>query len=89
MLILRALLSFTIKILSIGAGRSEQTVETQIRLLQMEQSDQGLHCLQFDQHFWVHYSTVKPNCLNFRTIIFIILDVSIFLIFMVRQCQIS
>ena len=34
----------TVKILSIGASRSEQTVQTQ------EQSDQGLHCLQAYLH---------------------------------------
>ena len=28
--------------------RSEQTVQTLIRLLQKEQSDQGLHCLPFN-----------------------------------------
>ena len=31
--------------------RSEQTVQTQIRLLLEEQSDQGLHCLPFRLHF--------------------------------------
>ena len=30
--------------------RSGQTVQTQIRLLLEEQSDQGLHCLQFHLH---------------------------------------
>ena len=37
-------------ILSFWTDRSEQTVQTQIRLLLVEQSDQGLHCLQF----WLH-----------------------------------
>ena len=40
----------TIIILNIGTDRSEQTVETQIRLLLMEQSDQGLLCLLFCLH---------------------------------------
>ena len=31
-----------------GTFRSEQTVQTQIRLLQKEQSDQDLHCFAFD-----------------------------------------
>ena len=35
----------TVIILNIGTDRSEQTVQTQIRLLLMEQSDQGLLCL--------------------------------------------
>ena len=34
-------------ILSFQTDRSGQTVQTQIRLLLEEQSDQGLHCLQF------------------------------------------
>ena len=37
----------TVIILNIGTDRSEQTVQTKIRLLLMEQSDQGLLCLLF------------------------------------------
>ena len=40
----------TIMFLSFRADRSGQTVQTQIRLLLEEQSDQGLHCLQFPLH---------------------------------------
>ena len=40
----------TVMILSFRTDRSEQTVQTQIRLLLEEQSDQGLHCLQFRLH---------------------------------------
>ena len=40
----------TVIILNIGTDRSEQTVQTQIRLLLMEQSDQGLLCLLFCLH---------------------------------------
>ena len=40
----------TVLILNIGTDRSEQTVQTQIRLLLMEQSDQGLLCLLFCLH---------------------------------------
>ena len=40
----------TVIILNIGMDRSEQTVQTQIRLLLMEQSDQGLLCLLFCLH---------------------------------------
>ena len=43
-------LAYTIIILNIGTDRSEQTVQTQIRLLLMEQSDQGLLCLLFCLH---------------------------------------
>ena len=37
----------TVIILNIGTDRSEQTVQTQIRLLLKEQSDQCLLCLLF------------------------------------------
>ena len=40
----------TVIILNIGTDKSEQTVQTQIRLLLMEQSDQGLLCLLFCLH---------------------------------------
>ena len=37
----------TVMILSVQTARPGQTVQTQIR---QEQSDQGLHCLQFHLH---------------------------------------
>ena len=37
-------------ILCIGTDRSQQTVQTKIRLLLKKQSDQGLCCLPFHQH---------------------------------------
>ena len=37
-------------ILNFWTDRSGQTVQTQIRLLLEEQSDQGLHCLLFHLH---------------------------------------
>ena len=37
----------TVMVLNFRTDRSGQTVQTQIRLLLEEQSDQGLHCLQF------------------------------------------
>ena len=40
----------TVMILSFRTDRFGQTVQTQIRLLLEEQSDQGLHCLQFRLH---------------------------------------
>ena len=40
----------TVMILSFRTDRSEQTVQTQIRLLLEEQSDLGLHCLPFHLH---------------------------------------
>ena len=45
---------FTVQILCIGTDRSQQTVQTKIRLLLKKQSDQGLRCLPFHQHFWMH-----------------------------------
>ena len=36
--------------LCFGTDRPEHTVQTQIRLLLNEQSDQGLHCLPFYLH---------------------------------------
>ena len=40
----------TVQILCIGTDRSQQTVQTKIRLLLKKQSDQGLRCLPFHQH---------------------------------------
>ena len=40
----------TVQILCIGTDRSQQTVQTKIRLLMKKQSDQGLCCLPFQQH---------------------------------------
>ena len=44
----------TVKVLSIGTDKSEQTVQTQNTLLlgSLEQSDQGLHCLLFHPHLF-------------------------------------
>ena len=41
---------YTVQILCNGTDRSQQTVQTKIRLLLKKQSDQGLHCLPFHQH---------------------------------------
>ena len=41
---------FTVMILSFRTDMPRQTVQTQIRLLPEEQSDQGLHCLRFRLH---------------------------------------
>ena len=50
--------------LSFWTDRSGQTVQNQIRLLQEEQSDQGLHCLLFHLH---HFDKIPFRiCLNFR-----------------------
>ena len=40
----------TVMILSFRTDMPGQTVQTQIRLLLEEQSDQGLHCLPFRLH---------------------------------------
>ena len=62
-------ISFTVKFPSIRMDRCEQTVQTQIRLLLMEQSDQGLHCLLFHPHlFECILASVKPYRSTFTTI---------------------
>ena len=42
----------TVIILSFQTDRAGQTVQTQIRMLLEEQSDQGLHCLLFHSHLF-------------------------------------
>ena len=43
---------FTVMISSFWTDRFGQPVQTQIRLLLEEQSDQGLHCLLFPLHLF-------------------------------------
>ena len=45
----RYLMYGTLQILCVGTDRSQQTMQTKIRLLQ-KQSDQGLRCFPFHQH---------------------------------------
>ena len=45
-----SLKALAVMILSFRTDRPGQTVQTQIRLLLEEQSDQGLHCLPFHLH---------------------------------------
>ena len=54
----------TVMILSFWTDRSGQTVQTQIRLLLEEQSDQGLHCLPFCLHLLDILLYGKPACSN-------------------------
>ena len=71
-------------ILSFRTDRSGQTVQTQIRLLLEEQSDQGLHCLQFCPHLLDELLYGKSSLSNLRGILQqIFLGVRIFRIFMV------
>ena len=49
-IIVRLKIPSTVQILCIGTDRSQQTVQTKIRLLLKKQSDQGLRCLPFHQH---------------------------------------
>ena len=66
-------------ILSFWTVMPGQTLQTQIRLLQEEQSDQGLHCLPFRLHrLDSHYSTVESHSSNFRLITTNFLGVRIF-----------
>ena len=43
----RPMIDSTVQILCIGTDRSQQTVQTKIRLPLKKQSDQGLRCLPF------------------------------------------
>ena len=61
----------TINVASIGTDRWEQTVQSQIRLLLMEQSDQGLHCLLFHTHLFE--CSVKPYRSTFTTVMVIMI----------------
>ena len=57
----------TVMTLSFRTDRSGQTVQTQIRLLLEEQSDQGLHCVCCSICIFLRkYHKVWPLCLNFR-----------------------
>ena len=61
-------ITFTVMTLSFRSDKSGQTVQTQIRLLLEEQSDQGLYCLLFHLHLLTKYPKRWPLCLNFRYI---------------------
>ena len=62
------LIKSTVIIQSFRTDRSGQTVQTKIRLLPEEQSDQGIHCLLFHLHLLTKYPKVWPLFLNFRKI---------------------
>ena len=53
-------LKVTVMTLSFRTDRSGQTVQTKIRLLLEEESDQALHCLLFHLH---HFDKIYPQCL--------------------------
>ena len=74
--------NFTVMILSFRTDMPGQTVQTQIRLLLEEQSDQGLHCLPFHLHHLD--SMVEPHNSNFRVNRTKFLGVRIFRKFTVR-----
>ena len=73
-------------VLSFWADRSEQAVQTLIRLLLMEQSDQGLHCLLFHLHLLETFLCCKANLLEFNGDYSNILGVRKFRTFMVHVC---
>ena len=58
----------TVMILSFRTNRPWQTVQTQIRLLLEEQSDEGLHCLPFSADLLDKFLYGNTFCLNFRMI---------------------
>ena len=55
----------TVMILSFRTNRSGQTVQTQIRLLLEEQSDQGLHFLLFHLHLFDEIPKALASFLEF------------------------
>ena len=62
----------TVQILCIGTNRSQQTVQTKIRLLRKKQSDQGLRCLPFHQHLLDALMQCYIKLFYFRTIMAIV-----------------
>ena len=80
-------LSSAIMSLSFLPDRSEQTVQTQIRLLleQQEQSDQGLHCLQCRLHHLDALLYDKATLFKFQSDYGQFLDVWNFRIFTVNK----
>ena len=75
---------FTVIILSFRTDIPGQTVQTKIWLLFEEQSDQGLHCLQFHLHLLEALQYGKASCSNFRVITTNFSYVQIFRIFTVE-----
>ena len=61
----KAILMNTIMILSFRTDMSGKKVQTQIRLLVEEQSDQVYTVCHSVCIFWMHYSMVKQPCSNF------------------------
>ena len=76
--------TFTVMFLSFQTDRSGQTVQTQIRLLLEEQSDQGLHCLLFCLHVLDAFLNGKATLFKFKDDYNNIFGVQIFRIFTVR-----
>ena len=62
----------TVQILCIGTDRSQQTVQTKIRLLLKKQSDQGLRCLPVHPHILDALMQCYLNVSIFRTIMSIV-----------------
>ena len=73
----------TVQILCIGTDRSQQTVQTKIRLLLKKQSDQGLRCLPVHQHLLDALVQCYIKLFYFRTIMAIVRGVPNFRIFTV------
>ena len=62
----------TVEILCIGTDKSQQTVQTKIRLLLKKLSDQGLRCLPFHQHLLGALMQCYIKLFYFRTIMEIV-----------------
>ena len=77
----------TVQILCIGTDRSQQTVQTKIRLLLKKQFDQGLCCLPLHQLLLDALMQCYIKFTNFRTIMAIVWGVPNFRIFTVSSYQ--
>ena len=71
--------------LKFRTDKSWQTVQTQIRLLLEEQSDQGLHCLQFQPHIFDPLTCSKMRLFQFYDNYSNVLGVQSFRSFMVAN----
>ena len=69
---------FTVMFLSFRTDRSEQTMQTQIRLLLEERSDQVYTVCHSVCIVWTHYSMGESHSSNFRVITTNVLGVRIF-----------
>ena len=69
----------TVNLLSTRTGRSEQTMQNQVRLLLKKQSDQVLHSLPFYLHRLGALLHCEIKLFHFMSFMTIILDVQVYI----------